>query len=163
DVLVGGAGNDTIVGGGATDRAVYSGNRADYSVTYDGDTRSFTVADLRPGSPDGTDTVTGVELFQFADEIGRFQRLDGTVLSWALVSDGAADQVITVNNTTIALVGGATYTLSGSGNTISVSSSGNTVIDGGGTSLSVAGDSNGIQVSVDGATVHLAGASNALS
>ena len=37
------------------------------SVSYNSGTQAFTVADQRGGSPDGTDTVTGVENFQFAD------------------------------------------------------------------------------------------------
>jgi predicted Fe-Mo cluster-binding NifX family protein len=67
DTLIGGGGNDTIIGGSGTDAAVYSGNRANYLVTYNAATQTFTVADQRVGTPDGTDTVTGVENFQFAD------------------------------------------------------------------------------------------------
>ncbi|MDB5563185.1 MAG: heme peroxidase, partial [Hyphomicrobiales bacterium] len=66
----GGAGDDTVI---------YSGNRADYSVTViDFDTapanpsphitiKAYKIVDLRSGSPDGTDLVVGVESFQFAD------------------------------------------------------------------------------------------------
>ncbi|WP_196236067.1 M10 family metallopeptidase, partial [Bradyrhizobium japonicum] len=67
DTLTGGAGNDTITGGAGTDTAVYSGGRANYTITYNTTTQTFTLVDLRGGSPDGTDTVTGVEYFQFAD------------------------------------------------------------------------------------------------
>jgi VCBS repeat-containing protein len=65
DILDGGAGDDTIDGGDGTDIAVYSGNRSDYSVTQNG--ASFTITDLRSGTPDGTDDVTNVETFRFAD------------------------------------------------------------------------------------------------
>jgi len=67
DTLIGGGGNDTLDGAAGTDTAIYSGDRADYAVTYDAGTQTFTVADQRAGSPDGTDTVTNVELFRFAD------------------------------------------------------------------------------------------------
>jgi serralysin len=67
DTITGGGGNDTIDGGAGTDTAVYSGNEANYAISYNSTTHTFTVADLRSGSPDGTDTVTNVEYFQFAD------------------------------------------------------------------------------------------------
>jgi hypothetical protein len=66
DTLNGGAGNDTLNGGAGTDTAVYSGNRASYIVTYNAATQTYTVADQR-ANQDGTDTVTGVESFQFAN------------------------------------------------------------------------------------------------
>ncbi|MCJ9729140.1 M10 family metallopeptidase C-terminal domain-containing protein [Bradyrhizobium sp. PRIMUS42] len=67
DTITGGAGNDTIIGGSGTDTAVYSGSRANYMVSYNAATQTFTVVDLRSGSPDGTDAVASVEYFQFAD------------------------------------------------------------------------------------------------
>lgn len=67
DTLTGGGGNDTIDGGIGNDTAVYSGNRANYAVTYNSSTQTFSIADLRSGSSDGADTVTNVEYFQFAD------------------------------------------------------------------------------------------------
>eukprot|EP00903_Cladosiphon_okamuranus_P001575 g1573.t1 len=66
DTLEGGAGNDYLDGGSDTDTAVYSGNFADYSITLN-DNGSYTVTDLRNGSPEGTDTVWNVENFRFAD------------------------------------------------------------------------------------------------
>jgi len=65
DTLTGGAGNDIIDGGGGSDTAVFSGDRANYTVTDNGD-GSFTVVDS-VGGRDGTDTVSNVETFQFAD------------------------------------------------------------------------------------------------
>ena len=67
DTLTGGSGNDTIIGGAGTDTAVFSGNQANYLIAYNSTTQTFTVTDQRAGSPDGTDTITGVENFQFAD------------------------------------------------------------------------------------------------
>ncbi|MET4347019.1 hypothetical protein ABIC08_007764 [Bradyrhizobium sp. RT9b] len=84
DSITGGGGNDTIIGGSGTDTAVYSGNEANYTLSYDSTTQTFTVADQRSGSPDGTDTVSGVEYFQFAD---------GFVASSALTSGGVSTPV----------------------------------------------------------------------
>lgn len=67
DTITGGAGNDTIIGGAGTDTAVYSGSRANYTISYNAATHAFTIADQRFGGGDGTDTATGVENFQFAD------------------------------------------------------------------------------------------------
>ncbi|MEP3418307.1 MAG: cadherin domain-containing protein, partial [Lentilitoribacter sp.] len=65
DTLVGGADDDKIDGGAGTDTAVYTGNWSDYTITESGGT--YTIVDNRAGSPDGTDTVTNVENFEFAD------------------------------------------------------------------------------------------------
>jgi serralysin len=67
DTLVGGAGNDTIMGGSGTDVAVFSGAHTSYLVSYNSTTQTFTVTDQRSGSPDGIDTLTGVENFRFTD------------------------------------------------------------------------------------------------
>ncbi|QDP21116.1 M10 family metallopeptidase C-terminal domain-containing protein [Bradyrhizobium cosmicum] len=69
DTITGGGGNDTIAGGSGTDIAVYSGNKASYAVSYNSATQTFTIVDQRTGSPDGADTVSGVESFQFADGV----------------------------------------------------------------------------------------------
>lgn len=67
DSITGGGGNDTIVGGAGTDTAVYSGNEANYAISYNSTTQTFNIVDQRSGSPDGTDTVAGVENFHFSD------------------------------------------------------------------------------------------------
>jgi Ca2+-binding RTX toxin-like protein len=51
----------------SVDTAVFSGNRADYAVSYDATTGLYTITDLRPGSPDGTDTLDGMEVAAFND------------------------------------------------------------------------------------------------
>lgn len=66
DILKGGELNDTLDGGTGTDTAIYGGNLSDYQIVQDPN-GSLTIADLRGASPDGTDTVTNVELFDFAD------------------------------------------------------------------------------------------------
>ncbi|WP_434051945.1 MAG: cadherin domain-containing protein [Roseibium sp.] len=65
DTLAGSEGDDTIDGGTGTDTARFSGNLADYTVTEDAGT--ITIVDNRDGSPDGTDTLTNIENFEFAD------------------------------------------------------------------------------------------------
>jgi Ca2+-binding RTX toxin-like protein len=87
DLLTGGAGADTVQGGAGSDIAVFSGNRADYSVTPNPD-GSFTIVDLRSGSPDGTDTVATVEIFRFADGEVPAAELN---TSPTIVSDGGGD------------------------------------------------------------------------
>jgi serralysin len=69
DTITGGGGNDTIAGGSGADIAVYSGNKASYAVSYNSATQTFIIVDQRTGSPDGTDMVSGVESFQFADGV----------------------------------------------------------------------------------------------
>ncbi|TLU82425.1 MAG: hypothetical protein FDX21_07935 [Chlorobium sp.] len=66
DYISGNGGNDTISGGAGNDTASYNGNRADYTITNNDGV--WTVADTRAGSPDGTDTLTGIERLSFNDE-----------------------------------------------------------------------------------------------
>ena len=62
DTLTGGSGNDTLDGGDGVDRAVFSGNSADYTVA------GGTVTDNNTADgDDGTDTLTSVEVLEFAD------------------------------------------------------------------------------------------------
>lgn len=60
DFLTGGGGIDTLDGGAGTDMAVYSGNRAGYTISLSGGVTTVS-------GPDGTDSLTGVERLQFAD------------------------------------------------------------------------------------------------
>ncbi len=77
DSLRGEGGNDTIDGGAGTgDTAVFTGARANYSISSAGS--NFTITDLRSGSADGTDTVTNVENFQFSDGTVTAGQLGGT-------------------------------------------------------------------------------------
>lgn len=85
DTITGGGGNDTVDGGAGTDTVVYSGNKANYAVTYNSSTQTFSLVDLRSGSPDGTDTVTNLEYFQFAD---------GTLSSSALANPPVSIEAI---------------------------------------------------------------------
>ncbi|HYD28116.1 M10 family metallopeptidase C-terminal domain-containing protein [Brevundimonas sp.] len=60
DILNGGAGADTLDGGAGLDTAVFSGNRANYTITTSGGVTTLVGAD-------GTDRLTNVEQLQFAD------------------------------------------------------------------------------------------------
>ena len=64
--LTGGAGNDILSGGAGTDTALYSGTSTNYSWSQNSDA-TWTVTDLRAGSPDGTDKLAGIEKLQFSN------------------------------------------------------------------------------------------------
>jgi Ca2+-binding RTX toxin-like protein len=66
DTIAGGAGNDRLDGGSDADTVVFAGNEADFVVTDFGG-GIISVIDQRDGQPEGADTVSGVELLQFAD------------------------------------------------------------------------------------------------
>ncbi len=99
DTFRGGRGDDTIAGSGSGDTAVYSGNLADYDVTLNPD-GSLTITDTRDGSPDGSDTVSGVNTFVFAD---------GSV---------TADDMTHSSPTDITLTGGAVDENAGAGTVV---------------------------------------------
>ncbi|MDT9547505.1 MAG: Ig-like domain-containing protein, partial [Chlorobium phaeovibrioides] len=83
DTLIGGEGDDSLDGEAGVDTARFSGNWEDYSFTNPDNGNSLvdmanhqtalptriTITDKRDGSPDGVDTVTNIELFEFADEV----------------------------------------------------------------------------------------------
>jgi serralysin len=64
DTLVGGSGNDVLYGGNGSDVAVFAGNAANYSVSFNAATGSWSVS----SALDGSDTVSGIEFLQFADQ-----------------------------------------------------------------------------------------------
>ena len=101
DILNGGAGNDTLDGGvSGTDQqgkplidvAEYAGAAGAYTVTRSvvNDVTTFTVIDIRSGSPDGTDTLNNIEGLQFSD---RFVSLVLTSSALDLNKDGAVDLI----------------------------------------------------------------------
>jgi hypothetical protein len=67
DDFTGEAGDDVHDGDAGIDTAHFRGNRIDYDVTDLGGGQ-IQVKDLRPGSPDGTDTLINMENFVFADQ-----------------------------------------------------------------------------------------------
>ncbi|WP_321395894.1 tandem-95 repeat protein [Emcibacter sp.] len=67
DIITGGEGDDTIDGGAGIDTAVFAGNIADFTVSYNGD-YTYTVTDMNAADGDeGTDIVENVEILSFAD------------------------------------------------------------------------------------------------
>lgn len=78
DTLRGDRGNDFLDGGADTDTAVYSTTMAASTITYDAENDQFTIS-----GPDGTDTLSNVEFFQFSD--GTLAAADLTIAS---LSDG---------------------------------------------------------------------------
>jgi len=144
DTINAGAGNDVIDGGtnGANgDIVVYSGARSNYAVALNGTT--YTITDNRGGNPDGTDSVTNVERFQFSDRTLTATQLTdvtGPTLDASNPLDNAinvvagANIVLTFSETVLAGTGnivisngaGDTRTIA-IGDTSQVSISGNTV------------------------------------
>ena len=124
DRFTGAGGNDALDGGADTDTAVYTGARSDYTLIVLSE-NSIRVIDNRPGSPDGTDTLTDIELLEFTDQTlapviepfaddftmaenataagtVSFQDLNGHAVTYAIAGglDGAH---FTINSTTGAL------------------------------------------------------------
>lgn len=85
DVLAGGIGNDTLDGGSGVDTAVYAATRAQTSVT-----RNASGILTLTSTADGTDTVSSVEMFQFADGTFSLAYADpgGTVVNNFAVNAG---------------------------------------------------------------------------
>ncbi|MCK1680987.1 M10 family metallopeptidase C-terminal domain-containing protein [Bradyrhizobium sp. 147] len=98
DTITGGTGNDTISGGSGSDTAVYSGNHSTYSFAYNSSSQIFTISDQRSGSPDGADTVNGVEYFQFADTTISSAALLSLLTPLVIESFGATSLVVANNN-----------------------------------------------------------------
>jgi Ca2+-binding RTX toxin-like protein len=68
DTLFATSANDVIDGGSGTDTVQFNGASTDFSWTQGSD-GSWTVKDLRAGSPEGTDILKNVEQFKFTDKI----------------------------------------------------------------------------------------------
>jgi hypothetical protein len=98
DTLQGGSGDDTIDGGAGLNRAVFSGNRDDYSISTIGGIISgtTTVVDLLPAinGNDGTDTLTNVRHLQFLDQT---VTLNNAPVVPSLAINGTEDQAITLS------------------------------------------------------------------
>ncbi|MDD5287048.1 MAG: Ig-like domain-containing protein [Desulfuromonadaceae bacterium] len=107
DTMTGGAGNDTLTGGaGSGDTAIYSGNFADYTVIYSASTDSFSITD-KTGARDSTDSLTGVEMFQFADTTRASSSWNSDTTPPTAVSFNPADEA-----TGIAIAGNIVVTFS---------------------------------------------------
>ncbi|HYC99213.1 M10 family metallopeptidase C-terminal domain-containing protein [Brevundimonas sp.] len=112
DQLTGGAENDTLDGGTGTDTAVFSGNRAAYTVSVNSGVTTVV-------GPDGTDTISNVERLQFAD--GLFDAagaplggaINGTAGADALNGTANADTINGLDGDDVITGGGANDTISG--------------------------------------------------
>ena len=70
DDFRGGAGDDYIDGGsGNYDRAIYSGNYADFKFYYNPGSDQVRLTDARDGRPDGVDRLVSVEFLVFDDGV----------------------------------------------------------------------------------------------
>jgi Ca2+-binding RTX toxin-like protein len=78
DYLTGGDGNDTLNGGDGVDVAGFTGDRSNYTVAFDSVTQTYTLTDTVAGR-DGTDSVKGAEVAQFAD--GRYVFSSGSLVA----------------------------------------------------------------------------------
>ncbi len=123
DTFNGGGGNDTLNGGGGTNTAVYSGIVSNYRFTPNAD-GSITVADLRAGSPDGTDTDINIQDYQFGDGLVLTQ----AQLAFAVVTGTAGNDTLT--GSAVANSGQLILGLAGN-DTLTAGTGGNTVLDGG--------------------------------
>jgi Ca2+-binding RTX toxin-like protein len=123
DTFTAGGGNDILNGGGGTNRAVYSGAATNYSFTLNAN-GSVTVADLRAGSPDGTDTDTNVQNYQFAGGVVLAQ----AALPFAIITGTAGNDTLT--GSPVANSGQIIFGLGGN-DTLTAGTGGNTTLDGG--------------------------------
>ncbi|TKB77299.1 MAG: DUF4347 domain-containing protein [Nitrospira sp.] len=163
DTIRGGGGNDTITGGSGTDTVILSGNRSDYTITLTGST--YTIEDTRSGPSDGTDSVTNVETFQFADATFTTATLDATPPTVSSVAYGSHDGTLKAGETvTMVLTFSEPVTVAGGTPTLTLNSGGTaTLTSGSGTnaltfSYTVATEENTADLAVtafnlNGATV----------
>ena len=86
DTLNGGPGDDTLDGGDGTDTAIFAGSRASYTIIVTG-VGEFTIS----SAAEGADTLTGIELAQFADQTvtlsGSTDTIAPSVLSFSPVDE----------------------------------------------------------------------------
>lgn len=146
DRLIGGLGSDTLIGGNGNDTAVFSGEFADYQISYAPGSGTFTLQGL-----DGSiDTVSGVEFFEFATDTFPAQTLQ---LSAAIL------QTVSVSTATASVAEGnlgnktVTFTVTVSGAMLTTQTVGYSIA---GTGASAA-DGSDIQGTLSGTITFLAG------
>src|SRR5262245_33401972 len=109
NTLYGNSGNDTLDGGAGTDKVVYSGLASNYQLIQNPN-GTWTIIDLRSGSPDGTDLLINIEQVQFSDTL---VMLGGSppVISAPTISSYSTDSGIVgdgiTNDNTLTLTGTA--------------------------------------------------------
>ncbi|MBU2329754.1 MAG: M10 family metallopeptidase C-terminal domain-containing protein, partial [Alphaproteobacteria bacterium] len=114
DILIGAGGDDIIDGGAGTDTAVFTGNRADYTIGTTNGVTTITGAD-------GSDRLTNVERLQFAN--GLFD-INGAPVTGGPINGTSGNDTLQGTSEPDVINGGA-------GDDIITGGSGNDIIDGG--------------------------------
>jgi serralysin len=132
-------GTNILFGGSGTNVLKLTGMYADYTFALNAD-GSDTIADTRPGTPDGTDTVYNFQGFQFADGLVlTAAQLTGTGVVFGTAASGALTSALPGE---VLLGLGGDYTLTaGAANQILDGGTGNaTLSDGGLSGVTLIGD-----------------------
>jgi Ca2+-binding RTX toxin-like protein len=137
DSLAGGGGSDIIEGGAGFDTAFFTGNRSDYTINSSGGIT--TLIDIRGGSPEGTDTVSGVEDFQFADGVVALSSVND------IVGTPGDDSALTGGNEANVILGldGSDLITGGGGADRIDAGDGKDFVDGGDGNDNIVGGANG--------------------
>jgi hypothetical protein len=113
DSINAGAGNDTLDGGLGYDTATYTGNKNQYSVTFNAGTGVYTISDT-VANRDGVDTLASIEKLQFANEQLYLNNTPiSSIQSIGLSPDGQS-LLIRVDDTTQSVPLGSTISFNGS-------------------------------------------------
>ena len=113
--ITGNGGNDVIDGGLGSDTVVFSGNRSQYTITWNGQVGTVV-------GPDGTDTIANVEFLQFADQLVVATPTGGLTVAGDPTNDTMTGTAFAdtmgglAGNDTVSGLGGADYLDGGSGN-----------------------------------------------
>jgi Ca2+-binding RTX toxin-like protein len=129
DRIGGNAANNALDGAAGNDTAFFSGRRSDYTIEAIGDPNEYRITDNRAGANDGTDIVTGFELFEFSDRTlseadllnppPLFNVIDGTARNDRLHGTAAADQISGLaGNDVIWAKAGGDLVIAGPGNDV---------------------------------------------
>lgn len=94
DVLIGGGGNDIIIGGSGEDTIILAGAFSSYTVSYNAVNGTYSVS----GTATGTDSISGVEYFQFSDVSKAANQLQSTdTTAPTLTSMSPTDNAVSVS------------------------------------------------------------------
>jgi Ca2+-binding RTX toxin-like protein len=120
DTIRGNGGNDVLDGKAGTDIAVFSGTKANYTLTKNAD-GSITVKDSRAGK-DGTDTLKNIETAKFSDGTINLTTLSGNKAPVISSNSGGATAAVAINENATAVT--TVKATDPEGNTIAYSISG---------------------------------------
>ena len=98
--LTGGAGNDVLDGGAGNDIAAFSGAISNYQIVKNAN-GTWTITDLRGGSPDGVDTLSNIELVQFSNTTLSLDIQAPTLVSFSTDSGTPGDHITSDNTLTL--------------------------------------------------------------